>query len=73
MTAIVSSVGNGESWFERAERLQRCADVFRAAAKDAVAENQRAYERALDAIGRAEAAEHEAELAWHWVRESLTG
>jgi hypothetical protein len=67
MTAIVTSTGNRESALERAMRLQRSADIFRAAADDAVAENQRAYERAVGAIERAEAADREADLAWWWV------
>src|ERR1700748_441994 len=67
MPAIVTSTGIRESAVERAKRLQRSADIFRAAADDAVAENQRAYERALDAIERAETAEREADLAWWWA------
>lgn len=64
MTAIVTSSGSGETPFDRAMRLERSARIFRAVADDALAENQRAYERATDAIKRAEEAEREANLAW---------
>jgi hypothetical protein len=64
LTAIATSYGNGETRFDRAMRLQRTADVFRAAADDAVAENDRAYERAIQALAQAEYAEREASLAW---------
>ena len=67
MTAIVTSNGIRETPLERAERLQRSADICRAVADDAYEENQRAYQRAVDAIERAEYAEREAELAWRWV------
>jgi hypothetical protein len=53
----------------RAIRLERAARIMRAAAEDAVAENQRAYERATEALQRAEHAEHEAEAAMDaWER-----
>ena len=48
-------------------RLERSARIFRAVADDALAENQGAYERAADAIKRAEEAEREANLAWWWA------
>jgi hypothetical protein len=70
VTAIVTSTGNGETALQRAERLERSARIFRAAADDAVAENDRAYQRAVDAIARAESAEREADLAWWWAENS---
>jgi hypothetical protein len=63
----------GESKLRRAQRLARAAKLLRTVAEDAVAENERAYQRALDAIQRAETAEHEADMAYAAWERSLAG
>lgn len=55
----------GESKLDRAMRLAESARLFRAVADDAIEENARAYERAMDAIERADAAQREADLAYY--------
>lgn len=63
----------GETAMERADRLAKAARLFWAVADDAIAENARAYERAQDAIQRAETAQHEADLAYSAWEQSLRG
>lgn len=53
MTELPMAALPAETLLERASRLARAAKIMRAAAVDAVAENQRGYERATDAIQRA--------------------
>ena len=48
---------------QRYLRLRHTAEVMRRAADDAIQENNRAYDRANEAVVRAEAAEHEAATA----------
>ena len=60
-----------ETLEQRATRLERVAELLRAVAEDAIAENQRAYDRATEAIMRAENAEHEASTAFFAWQRSL--
>jgi hypothetical protein len=61
-----------ESLLARANRLAENARLLRAVADDATEENHRAYERATEAIQRAEWAEREARLAYSAWERSLT-